>query len=151
VENILGGKAKEGDVIIVRYEGPKGGPGMQEMLYPTSYVKSVGLSKQCALLTDGRFSGGSSGLCIGHVSAEAASGGAIGLIENGDKIKTDIPKRFIDVVLSDGELELLRAKQDQLGWQPKEQRRRKVSTALKAYALLATSADMGAVRAASKL
>jgi dihydroxy-acid dehydratase len=151
VENILGGKVKEGDVVIVRYEGPKGGPGMQEMLYPTSYLKSVGLGKTCALVTDGRFSGGSSGLCIGHISPEAASGGAIGLLENGDKILIDIPNRAINLVISDEELAARRAEQDKKGWAPVKTRPRKVTAALKAYAYFATSADKGAVRDLSKL
>ncbi len=151
VENILGGKVKEGDVVIVRYEGPKGGPGMQEMLYPTSYLKSVGLGKTCALVTDGRFSGGSSGLCIGHVSPEAASGGTIGLLEDGDKIRIDIPNRSINLVISDEELAARRVEQDKIGWKPANARPRKVSAALKAYAHFATSADKGAVRDLSKL
>ncbi len=151
VDDILNDRVKEGAVVIVRYEGPKGGPGMQEMLYPTSYIKSKGLGESCALLTDGRFSGGTSGLSIGHVSPEAAAGGAIGLIRNGDKIRIDIPKRTIDVLLSDEELAQRRAEQDKIGWAPKEARPRKVSAALKAYALLATSADKGAVRDLSKL
>jgi dihydroxy-acid dehydratase len=151
VANILDDKVKAGDVVIVRYEGPKGGPGMQEMLYPTSYIKSKGLGKACALLTDGRFSGGTSGLSIGHVSPEAAAGGAIGLVRNGDIIRIDIPNRTIDVLLSDEELAARRAEQDKLGWQPVEERPRKVSAALKAYAKLATSADKGAVRDLSQL
>ncbi|HEY7772475.1 MAG TPA: dihydroxy-acid dehydratase [Marinagarivorans sp.] len=151
VANVLDGKVKAGDVVIVRYEGPKGGPGMQEMLYPTSYIKSKGLGKDCALLTDGRFSGGTSGLSIGHVSPEAAAGGAIGLVRNGDKIKIDIPNRTIDVLLSNEELAHRRAEQDKLGWKPAEERPRKVSAALKAYAYFATSADKGAVRDLSKL
>lgn len=151
VANILDDKVKAGDVVIVRYEGPKGGPGMQEMLYPTSYIKSKGLGKECALLTDGRFSGGTSGLSIGHVSPEAGAGGAIGLVRNGDRIRIDIPNRTIDVLLSDEELDQRRAEQDAIGWKPVEQRPRKVSAALKAYALLATSADKGAVRDLSKL
>ena len=146
VSNILDDKVKEGDVVIVRYEGPKGGPGMQEMLYPTSYLKSKGLGKACALLTDGRFSGGTSGLSIGHVSPEAASGGAIGLIENGDTIKINILERSINVDLSDEELARRRAAQEAKGWKPVKERPRKVSAALKAYAMLATSADKGAVR-----
>ncbi len=146
VANILDDKVKSGDVVIVRYEGPKGGPGMQEMLYPTSYIKSKGLGKECALLTDGRFSGGTSGLSIGHVSPEAGAGGAIGLVRNGDRIRIDIPNRTIDVLLSDEELAKRRVEQDALGWKPVEARPRKVSAALKAYALLATSADKGAVR-----
>ena len=151
VANILDDKVKAGDVVIVRYEGPQGGPGMQEMLYPTSYIKSKGLGKACALLTDGRFSGGTSGLSIGHVSPEAAAGGAIGLVRNGDIIRIDIPNRTIDVLLSDEELADRRAEQDKLGWKPVEARPRKVSAALKAYAKLATSADKGAVRDLSKL
>ncbi|WP_432697202.1 dihydroxy-acid dehydratase [Marinobacterium sp. YM272] len=146
VANILGDKVQAGDVVIVRYEGPKGGPGMQEMLYPTSYIKSKGLGKACALLTDGRFSGGTSGLSIGHASPEAAAGGAIGLVQNGDRIRIDIPNRTIDVLVSDEELALRRAEQDKKGWKPAEERPRKVSAALKAYAKLVTSADTGAVR-----
>ena len=146
VENILADKVKAGDVVVVRYEGPKGGPGMQEMLYPTSYIKSKGLGKACALLTDGRFSGGTSGLSIGHCSPEAAAGGAIGLVRNGDRIRIDIPNRKIDVLLSDEELAKRRAEQDKLGWKPSKPRPRKVTAALKAYAMLATSADRGAVR-----
>lgn len=146
VANILDDKVKAGDVVVVRYEGPKGGPGMQEMLYPTSYIKSKGLGKACALLTDGRFSGGTSGLSIGHCSPEAAAGGAIGLVRNGDRIRIDIPNRTIDVLVSDEELAKRRAEQDAKGWKPVEARPRKVSAALKAYALLATSADKGAVR-----
>lgn len=151
VADILDGKVKAGDVVIVRYEGPKGGPGMQEMLYPTSYIKSKGLGKDCALLTDGRFSGGTSGLSIGHVSPEAAAGGAIGLVRQGDRIRIDIPNRSIDVIISDEELAHRRAEQDKLGWKPAKERPRKVSAALKAYALLATSADKGAVRDLSLL
>lgn len=151
VANILDDKVKAGDIVIVRYEGPKGGPGMQEMLYPTSYIKSKGLGKACALLTDGRFSGGTSGLSIGHVSPEAAAGGAIGLVRNGDKIRIDIPNRTIDVLLSDEELAQRRIEQDALGWKPVAERPRKVTAALKAYAKLATSADMGAVRDLSQL
>ncbi len=151
VQDILDDKVKAGDIVIVRYEGPRGGPGMQEMLYPTSYIKSKGLGKECALLTDGRFSGGTSGLSIGHVSPEAAAGGAIGLVRNGDRIKIDIPNRTIDVLLSDDELAQRRTEQDKIGWKPKKQRPRKVSAALKAYAMLATSADKGAVRDLSML
>ncbi|MCK6425517.1 MAG: dihydroxy-acid dehydratase [Burkholderiaceae bacterium] len=151
VDHILNDEVKAGDVVVVRYEGPKGGPGMQEMLYPTSYIKSKGLGKACALLTDGRFSGGTSGLSIGHCSPEAAAGGAIGLVRNGDRIRIDIPNRTIDVLLSDEELARRRAEQDALGWKPAQPRPRKVSAALKAYALLATSADKGAVRDLSKL
>ncbi len=151
VADVLADKVKAGDVVIVRYEGPRGGPGMQEMLYPTSYIKSKGLGKDCALLTDGRFSGGTSGLSIGHVSPEAAAGGAIGLVRNGDRIRIDIPARTIDVLLSVEELDKRRAEQDQIGWKPAKPRPRKVSAALKAYAMLATSADKGAVRDLSKL
>ena len=151
VQHILTDQVKAGDVVVVRYEGPKGGPGMQEMLYPTSYIKSKGLGKACALLTDGRFSGGTSGLSIGHCSPEAAAGGAIGLVRNGDRIRIDIPKRSIDVLLSDEELARRRAVQDELGWKPARPRSRQVSAALKAYALLATSADKGAVRDQSLL
>ncbi len=151
VANILDDKVKAGDIVVVRYEGPKGGPGMQEMLYPTSYIKSKGLGKLCALLTDGRFSGGTSGLSIGHVSPEAAAGGAIGLVTHGDKIKIDIPNRTINMLVSDEELAARRLEQDKLGWKPVKERPRKVSAALKAYAMLATSADKGAVRDLSKL
>jgi dihydroxy-acid dehydratase len=146
VENILADKVKAGDVVIVRYEGPKGGPGMQEMLYPTSYIKSKGLGKDCALLTDGRFSGGTSGLSIGHCSPEAAAGGAIGLVQNGDKIRIDIPNRTINVLVSDEELARRREAQNARGWKPAKARPRKVSAALKAYAKLVMSADKGAVR-----
>jgi len=151
VEHILNDQVKAGDVVIVRYEGPKGGPGMQEMLYPTSYIKSKGLGKACALLTDGRFSGGTSGLSIGHCSPEAAAGGTIGLVQNGDRIRIDIPQRSISVLVSDEELARRRAEQDAKGWKPAQPRPRKVSAALKAYALLATSADKGAVRDLSLL
>jgi dihydroxy-acid dehydratase len=151
VAGILDDTVKAGEVVVIRYEGPKGGPGMQEMLYPTSYLKSKGLGKKCALITDGRFSGGTSGLSIGHVSPEAASGGAIGLIKDGDIIDIDIPARSISVELSEQELVARRAEQDQQGWKPVEKRVRNVTTALKAYALLATSADKGAVRDKSKL
>lgn len=146
VRGILADEVKEGDIVIIRYEGPKGGPGMQEMLYPTSYLKSKGLGKACALLTDGRFSGGTSGLSIGHASPEAAAGGAIGLVQDGDKVLIDIPNRSINLLVSDEELAARRAEQDKKGWKPVEVRPRKVTTALKAYALLATSADKGAVR-----
>jgi dihydroxy-acid dehydratase len=146
VAGILGDEVQAGDVVVIRYEGPKGGPGMQEMLYPTSYLKSKGLGKQCALLTDGRFSGGTSGLSIGHASPEAAAGGAIGLVRDGDRIRIDIPARAIDLLVSEAELAARRAEQDAKGWKPAQPRPRKVSTALKAYALLATSADKGAVR-----
>lgn len=151
VAGILADEVKEGDIVIIRYEGPKGGPGMQEMLYPTSYLKSKGLGKACALLTDGRFSGGTSGLSIGHCSPEAASGGAIGLLEEGDDIIIDIPNRGINVQLSDEELATRRTAQDAKGWKPVEDRPRKVSSALKIYAKFATSADKGAVRDLSLL
>ncbi|GAB5452939.1 MAG: dihydroxy-acid dehydratase [Halioglobus sp.] len=154
VEDILKDRVKAGNVVIVRYEGPRGGPGMQEMLYPTSYIKSKGLGKSCALLTDGRFSGGTSGLSIGHASPEAAAGGAIALVENGDTIEIDIPNRSINVKLSDEELaerrKAMEAKGDK-AWKPVEARPRKVSAALKVYAKLATSADKGAVRDLSQL
>ncbi|MCF7750230.1 dihydroxy-acid dehydratase [Bacillus subtilis subsp. subtilis] len=151
VAGILADEVVAGDVVVIRYEGPKGGPGMQEMLYPTSYLKSKGLGKQCALLTDGRFSGGTSGLSIGHASPEAASGGVIGLVHEGDRIRIDIPARRIDLLVDDATLAARRAAQDALGWRPREVRPRKVTGALKAYALLATSADKGAVRDLSKL
>lgn len=154
VSDILEGLVKEGDVVIVRYEGPKGGPGMQEMLYPTSYIKSKGLGKACALLTDGRFSGGTSGLSIGHASPEAAAGGTIGLVEEGDTIKIDIPNRTINVDLSEEQLAERRAAMEAKGdmaWKPVKDRPRKVTAALKAYAKMATSADRGAVRDLSLL
>ncbi len=150
VEGILGGKVSAGDVVVIRYEGPKGGPGMQEMLYPTTYLKSMGLGKACALLTDGRFSGGTSGLSIGHVSPEAASGGTIGLVQDGDIITIDIPSRSITLDVAEDELAKRRETQDQAGWKPVS-RERVVSLALRAYASLATSADKGAVRDKSKL
>ncbi len=149
VTAILGGEVVAGDVVVIRYEGPKGGPGMQEMLYPTSYLKSRGLGKECALLTDGRFSGGTSGLSIGHASPEAAEGGAIGLVRTGDTIEIDIPGRRIHLAVSDAELEKRRAEENAKGdkaWKPTEERGRVVSKALQAYALMATSADKGAVR-----
>ena len=148
VEGILGGAIKAGDVVVIRYEGPRGGPGMQEMLYPTSYLKSKGLGKSCALLTDGRFSGGTAGLCIGHASPEAAEGGAIGLIEEGDQIEIDIPNRTLNLAVSDAEIERRRVAMEARGaaaWRPAN-RQRHVSTALRAYAALATSAARGAVR-----
>ncbi|WP_013123264.1 dihydroxy-acid dehydratase [Thiomonas sp.] len=151
VEAILGGQVKPGDVVVIRYEGPRGGPGMQEMLYPTSYLKSKGLGKVCALITDGRFSGGTAGLSIGHVSPEAAEGGAIGLVRTGDRIVIDIPNRLVRVDVSDDELARRRAEQDVRGWKPAAPRARKVSQALKAYAKLVTSADKGAVRDANLL
>jgi dihydroxy-acid dehydratase len=146
VKGILADEIVAGDIVIIRYEGPKGGPGMQEMLYPTSYLKSKGLGKECALLTDGRFSGGTSGLSIGHCSPEAASGGAIGLLQTGDIINIDIPNRSINVDLSTEELSQRRHEQDKKGWKPAYERPRKVSRALKVYAKFATSADKGAVR-----
>jgi dihydroxy-acid dehydratase len=154
VSGILGGSVKPGDIVLVRYEGPRGGPGMQEMLYPTSYLKSKGLGKLCALVTDGRFSGGSSGLSIGHCSPEAAEGGTIGLVEDGDVIEIDIPGRSLNVVVSDAILAARRAAMEAKGkaaWQPAEARQRQVSTALRAYAAMATSAARGAVRDVSSL
>ncbi len=149
VNRILGKEIQPGDVVIVRYEGPRGGPGMQEMLYPTSYLKSMKLGKVCALVTDGRFSGGSSGLSIGHVSPEAAEGGNIGLLAEGDMIEIDIPNRTINVVLSDEELAARRTAMEEKGadaWKPEKPRKRKVSRALKAYAALVGNASLGAVR-----
>lgn len=146
VTAILTGQVVAGDVVVIRYEGPKGGPGMQEMLYPTSYLKSKGLGAACALLTDGRFSGGTSGLSIGHASPEAAEGGEIGLVENGDMIEIDIPNRTIHLAVSDEELSHRRAAQDAKGWKPAQERPRQISTALKAYAAMTTSAARGAVR-----
>ncbi|THF85816.1 dihydroxy-acid dehydratase [Deinococcus sp. KSM4-11] len=146
VDGILGGDVKEGDVVLIRYEGPRGGPGMQEMLYPTSYLKSRGLGKACALVTDGRFSGGSSGLSIGHVSPEAAEGGTIGLVHTGDTIEIDIPGRTIHLAVSDAELAARRQKRDEDGWHPAEPRARKITAALRAYASMTTSAARGAVR-----
>ncbi|MBJ6989172.1 MULTISPECIES: dihydroxy-acid dehydratase [unclassified Devosia] len=151
VKAILSNEIKPGDVLVIRYEGPRGGPGMQEMLYPTSYLKSKGLGKSCALLTDGRFSGGTSGLSIGHASPEAAEGGAIGLVREGDIIEIDIPNRTVNVLVNDAEMAARRVEQDKLGWKPAEKRKRKVTTALKAYAMLVTSASTGAVRDVSKL
>jgi dihydroxy-acid dehydratase len=146
VANILDDKVKAGDVVIIRYEGPKGGPGMQEMLYPTSYLKSKQLDKVCALVTDGRFSGGTSGLSIGHVSPEAANGGLIGLVEDGDEIVISIPNRSINLNVADDALATRREAMDKKGWKPAQPRERAVSKALKAYAAFATSADRGAVR-----
>ncbi|MDK9696221.1 MAG: dihydroxy-acid dehydratase [Siculibacillus sp.] len=149
VSGILGGVVAAGDVVVITYEGPKGGPGMQEMLYPTSYLKSKGLGKACALLTDGRFSGGTSGLSIGHCSPEAAEGGNIGLVEAGDRIRIDIPNRTIGLLISDEEMAARRAKMETKGkaaWKPTAPRARKVSAALRAYAAMATSAAKGAVR-----
>jgi dihydroxy-acid dehydratase len=146
VQGILSNRIKPGDVVVIRYEGPRGGPGMQEMLYPTSYLKSKGLGKACALVTDGRFSGGSSGLSIGHVSPEAADGGVIGLVREGDIVEIDIPNRTVHLVVGDAELARRRAAQDAAGWKPAESRKRRVTAALKAYATFATSAAKGAVR-----
>jgi len=151
VELILTNQIRPGQIIVVRYEGPKGGPGMQEMLYPTSYLKSKNLGAACALITDGRFSGGTSGLSIGHVSPEAAAGGNIGLVENGDLIKINIPKRTIELVVSDQALKERRKMADSQGWKPKDFRPRNITPALKAYSKLATSADKGAVRDLSQL
>ena len=154
VAGILGKRVKSGDVVIISHEGPRGGPGMQEMLYPTTYIKSMHLGKECALLTDGRFSGGTSGLSIGHVSPEAAAGGLIGLVRSGDVIDIDIPGRSISVRLSDEEIERRRAEEEARGedaWTPHVDRPRKVSAALRAYAMLATSADLGAVRDLKRL
>jgi dihydroxy-acid dehydratase len=148
VKGILDGEVQKGEAVVIRYEGPKGGPGMQEMLYPTSYLKSMGLDKYCALITDGRFSGGTSGLSIGHVSPEAAAGGLIALIENGDTIEIDIPTRKMQLAVSDDVLAERKQAMEAKGKQAYKpiNRERTVSTALKAYALLATSADKGAVR-----
>jgi dihydroxy-acid dehydratase len=153
VETILGNKILPGDVVLIRYEGPKGGPGMQEMLYPTSYLKSKGLGKSCALITDGRFSGGSSGLSIGHISPEAAEGGALALVEEGDRIEIDIPRRILRVSLSDEELQNRRKAMEAKGlssWKPVS-RQRRISKALQAYAALTTSAARGAVRDVSQI
>lgn len=154
VTAITSGEVKAGDAVVIRYEGPRGGPGMQEMLYPTSYLKSMGLGTACALITDGRFSGGTSGLSIGHVSPEAASGGAIGLVENGDEIEIDIPNRIIRINITQEELDQRRVAMEKSGdskWKPKEIRTRVVTKALKAYGLMATSADKGAVRSIDHL
>lgn len=151
VSGILAHKVRAGDIVVIRYEGPRGGPGMQEMLYPTSYLKSMGLGKSCALLTDGRFSGGTSGLSIGHVSPEAASGGMIGLVEDGDPIEIDIPNRRLHLNVDEATLAARRANQDAKGWRPAKARPRKVSVALRAYAMLASSADKGAVRDPNRL
>jgi dihydroxy-acid dehydratase len=145
VEAILGGRIEPGDVVVVRYEGPRGGPGMQEMLYPTSFLKGRGLGQACALITDGRFSGGTSGLSIGHISPEAASGGLIGLVEDGDIIEIDIPSRSLSLAVDESTLAQRRAARDQAGWQPTH-RDRPVSAALRAYAAMALSADQGAAR-----
>ena len=146
VNAILTGKIVAGDIVVIRYEGPRGGPGMQEMLYPTSYLKSKGLGKACALVTDGRFSGATSGLSIGHVSPEAAEGGTIGLVEDGDTIEIDIPARTINLAVDEATLAARRTAREAKGWHPEEQRKRKVSGALRAYAALTTSASKGAVR-----
>ena len=154
VSAILTGKVKAGDVVVIRYEGPKGGPGMQEMLYPTSYLKSKGLGKACALITDGRFSGGTSGLSIGHVSPEAAEGGLIGLVEQGDSILIDIPNRVMKLEVDDATLAARRKAMDAKGsdaWKPVAARTRNVSPALRAYAALTTNAARGAVRDVSQV
>ena len=154
VEGILGNKVKAGDVVVIRYEGPRGGPGMQEMLYPTSYIKSRGLGKACALITDGRFSGGTSGLSIGHVSPEAAEGGTIALVRTGDRIEIDIPQRRIELVVDAATLDQRRGEEAARGadaWSPTEDRPRKVSAALRAYAAMTTSAARGAVRDVDQL
>lgn len=149
VEKILNKQVKDGDVVVIRYEGPRGGPGMQEMLYPTSFLKGRGLGKTCALVTDGRFSGGTSGLSIGHASPEAASGGTIALVEDGDRVRIDIPNRSIELLVDDT---TLAARREALNgvYAPKN-RERKVSAALRAYAAMATSADKGAVRDVTRL
>lgn len=149
VDKILRKEIKEGDVVVIRYEGPRGGPGMQEMLYPTSFLKGRGLGKSCALVTDGRFSGGTSGLSIGHASPEAASGGTIALVEDGDRIRIDIPNRSIELLVP--ETELAERREALNGVYAPKNRERKVSAALRAYAAMATSADRGAVRDVSKL
>ncbi|MDX1782227.1 MAG: dihydroxy-acid dehydratase [Thalassovita sp.] len=146
VNGILTGKVEAGEVVVIRYEGPRGGPGMQEMLYPTSYLKSKGLGKKCALLTDGRFSGATSGLSIGHISPEAEEGGLIGLVETGDMIEIDIPNRSINLAVAEDVLKARRAAKGPLPWKPAADRPRAVSTALKAYAMLASSAARGGVR-----
>jgi dihydroxy-acid dehydratase len=151
VDGILNDRVKAGDVVVIRYEGPRGGPGMQEMLYPTSYLKSKGLGKACALITDGRFSGGTSGLSIGHVSPEAAEGGIIGLVADGDRIEIDIPGRTLHLAVPDEELARRRAVQAAKGWRPAAPRKRAVSAALKAYAAMTTSAAKGAVRDVSRI
>jgi dihydroxy-acid dehydratase len=148
VDLILSGGVREGDVVVIRYEGPKGGPGMQEMLYPTSYLKGRGLGKACALITDGRFSGGTSGLSIGHISPEAAAGGAIALVEEGDTIEIDIPNRTIELAVTDAELA---ERREALTEYAPVGRDRAVSPALRAYAAMATSADRGAIRDVSLL
>jgi dihydroxy-acid dehydratase len=153
VEAILADRVQPGDVVVIRYEGPRGGPGMQEMLYPTSYLKSKGLGKACALVTDGRFSGGTSGLSIGHVSPEAAEGGLIGLVQDGDRIEIDIPNRRIHLDVPDAEIDRRLAAMEAKGedaWRPVA-RERHVSPALQAYAAMTTSASHGAVRDVSQL
>jgi dihydroxy-acid dehydratase len=147
VSVILNKEIQPGDVLVVRYEGPSGGPGMQEMLHPTAFLKGSGLGKVCALITDGRFSGGSSGICVGHISPEAAAGGTIGLVENGDRIELDVRARSLRLLVDDDVLTERRAKMDasERPWQPVD-RQRPVSKALRAYAALATSAHTGAVR-----
>lgn len=151
VEAILSKRVKAGDVLVIRYEGPRGGPGMQEMLYPTSYLRGLGLAGQCALITDGRFSGGSSGCSIGHISPEAAAGGPIALVRDGDSITIDIPSRGLTVHVDDDELAARRKELEAHGGYGPRNRARQVSAALKTYALLATSADKGAVRDPAKL
>ena len=146
VEAILSKQVKEGDVVVIQYEGPKGGPGMQEMLYPTSYLKGLGLGKKCALITDGRFSGGTSGISIGHISPEAAAGGAIGLVRTGDEIEIDVNNRVLRANVSDEELERRRAEKGAAPWKPSKPRPRQVSDALRVYGMLAASADKGGVR-----
>ncbi|WP_418911957.1 dihydroxy-acid dehydratase, partial [Actinomyces bouchesdurhonensis] len=146
VEAILSKQVKEGDVVVILYEGPKGGPGMQEMLYPTSYLKGLGLGKKCALITDGRFSGGTSGISLGHISPEAAAGGAIGLVRTGDEIEIDVNNRVLRANVSDEELQRRRAEKGAAPWKPSNPRPRKVSDALRVYGMLAASADKGGVR-----
>jgi len=146
VDGILGGAVVKGDVVVIRYEGPRGGPGMQEMLYPTSYLKAKHMGAECALVTDGRFSGATSGLSIGHCSPEAADGGAIGLVQAGDMIDIDIPHRTIHLRVDDAELAARRVKADERGWIPAAPRKRNVTAALRAYASMTTSAALGAVR-----
>ena len=148
---ILERQVQPGDVVVIRYEGPRGGPGMQEMLYPTSYLKSKGLGAACALVTDGRFSGGTSGLSIGHASPEAAEGGTIALVRDGDRIEIDIPRRTIELAVPAEELIRRRAEQEAHGWFPAKPRPRAVSPALQAYAAMTTSAARGAVRDVNRL
>jgi dihydroxy-acid dehydratase len=151
VDAILGGRVKAGDILVVRYEGPRGGPGMQEMLYPTSYINGRGLGKVCALITDGRFSGGTSGLSIGHVSPEAAAGGTIALVEDGDPVSISIPDRSIRLDVPDAILAARRAALEASGGYKPRTRQRPISAALRAYAAMALSADKGAVRDVSRL